>query len=279
MAHRASIACLLLSLVGCSSQVLQTSNSSGSGGSGAGAGGSLAQGGVGGTSGFCPVLAEDAVDWKIEFPTGVTLTRAVSIDVPLGTKEDLSDDGEVVAITPGHLTIDTCPPSADCAGTLVDLTVAPESSPFDLGIPLHTFVHFHLVSEVVGYPPAQAPYRTLFLQIDNLPTWGGVPNPIDVGSELWFMAGVDFAPGDMPAGSLGVQYDTICESTSMTYYQAGSLTFWDLAAPQSKLTLQQGQTQVLPSRPLTIRNVDSTIDRIEGAWEPELLVKRAPILD
>ncbi len=285
MTHQASFALLFVALAGCSGEVLQNT-SAGSTTSGTGGGTTTGQGGGGVGGASCPVLSEDAIDWKIVFPGGEVLSPSVPAPKTIGDKLDQVYEGEVVVVSPGQLTIDTCPPNADCAGTLVDIAVAPKASPFEIGIPLHTFVHAHLVSQVTGYPQGgQQPYRTLFLQIDNLATWAGFSNPTEAGSDLWFLASDDgVTQSEHQAGPFGVRYDKTCDAaTPEGYYQTGELSFWDLTAPSAKITLQPGETQSIElkssARPYLIRNVDSTIEFIEGAWSPAFLVARAQLLE
>lgn len=295
MRSRIPFALLFVALVGCGSEVLQTtggvgaSATTGSGGGSTGeggAGGSSGPGGPGGASANCAPLNEDVIGWKLVFHDGSILSPSVPPPMNIGDKLDEIHEGRVVSVSPGHLSIDTCPPNADCAATILDIDVAPKGQAFEIGIPIDAFVHVHLVSQVVGYPSGgPQPYRTLLLQIDNLPTWSGFINPIEGGSDLWFLASDSgLATSEHQIAGLGVQYDKTCEDNSGSgYYQAGTLSFWDLAAPSGKVKLQPGETQLLslktPARPLMIRNVDSTIEVIEGAWAPDFLVSRAPLVD
>jgi len=284
MTRRSPVALLVVALVGCSGEVLQsTSTSSSATGTG---GASTGQGGVGGGDPACPVLIEDAIGWKLVFPDGAILSPLIPEQKKVGDKQDQTCEGEVVAVAPGHLTIDTCPPNADCAKSLLDFTVVSKVSPFEIGIPLHTLVHVHLMSEVLGSPQGtQVSFRTLSLQIDNLATWGGFSNPIEAGSDLWFFASdAGVSRYAQQAGGLGFQHDSVCDGLDPTNpNQEGTLSFWDLTAPSAKVTLQSGETKLLtlksPARPMLIRNIESTFALVEGPWAPDFLVSRAQLLE
>lgn len=288
------LALVLLALVGCTGEVSTESSTTGAGGgqtgagggqTGAGGGQTTGAGGAGGGGSACAVLSENGVTWSIEFSGGEHLDPSVTKTDKIGDVREETFDGEVVDVSPGHLTIDTCPPNADCAGTLVKIDVAMKVGAFDIGIPLQTFVHVHLVSTVVGYTPGgQTPYRTLLLQIDNLATWGGVPSAIEPGSDLWLIASDAGLPVyEKAVGALGVSNDKTCAFEGSSYYSRGALTFWDLATPGTKVTLQHGESGSLATTvsklPLMITNVDSSIEFNEGAWAPDFLVRRAHLED
>lgn len=276
MKMRSPLALLVVALVGCTGEVASESGTTGAGG-----GQPTGTGGAGGGSSACAMLPEDGVKWSIELADGEHLDPSVAKLDKIGDVREETFEGDVVEASPGHLTIDTCPPNADCAATLVKIDVAQKVAPFDIGIPLHAFVHVHLVATVVGYPQGgQSPFRTLLLQIDNLATWGGAPSAIEPGSNLWLIASDGGVPQyEKAAGPLGVAYDKACDFNENGFYQRGALTFSDLTTPDKKVTLQQGESGSLATTvstlPLMISNVDSSIEYIEGAWAPDFLVRRA----
>lgn len=278
------LALLLFVLVGCSSEVLTPAGSDGVGGSGGSGGGQPTTGGVGGSS-ACAALPEDGVVWSLSFEDGDQVSPAVGPADKLGDVLERSFEGEVVETSAGQVVVDTCPPNADCAGTLVKLDVSLAKGAFDAEIPLHTFVSVHLVSRVVGYPTGgQAPYRTLLLEIDNLPAWAGVTNPTEPGTAVWMIASDEgVSQTGTSAGPIGVAYEKLCEGSVDGYYQLGQLSFWELATPAHKVTLAQGKSGAIDlagsPRPLLIYNLDSSIERIEGSWAPDFIARRVPTVD
>ena len=81
----------------------------------------------------------------------------------------------------GQLTIDSCPPNADCMPMVSNLNYSAPG--LTQNIPIGTYIEVH--AEISG-GCFGACVRSL--EIWNLPQWGGVPNPSWPNPSLWFAA-------------------------------------------------------------------------------------------
>jgi hypothetical protein len=79
---------------------------------------------------------------------------------------------------PGVLLLDSCPPNADCTEQPSKLSVTAPG--VYINVPPGTFVQIH----VSIYPTKGSCSRRI--QVKNLPSWGGEPNPVQSGELLWF---------------------------------------------------------------------------------------------
>jgi hypothetical protein len=86
----------------------------------------------------------------------------------------------------GFLGLDSCSPAADCTAQDSKLSITAPGIYTD--IPMGTFVRVHVAVKLFQGGCSQ------FIQIKNLPSWDGMPNPIVAGEQLWFL-GVDGGPG------------------------------------------------------------------------------------
>jgi hypothetical protein len=185
-------ALLFLAAPACSGEVViatETSGASSGAGSGGGTTGSTSGASTtgGGTSGVggAPACFETHDKLTITLSTwegpvygcdGVTGEHEYSASV-VGTPE------------PGLLVLDSCPPTADCAGQLSKLSlVAPD---INFYVPHDAYVRVR----VSIYPFMGGCAQRV--QIKNLPSWYGVPNPVQGGEALWFF-GVDGDPSGFP---------------------------------------------------------------------------------
>jgi hypothetical protein len=179
-------------LTGGSGGSMSTGGSGGGSGSG-GYGGSVVGGGggVGGSGGVLLDAGADAiVDAEphpdVDVPCGRTydsfsmraaLYDGRSFDCSGGTDKGPVDlKGQVVESTGNSLTIDSCPPNADCMPMRSTFTF--DAPDLYLWIPVGAFVSVALDVEM----PWGCEQRVL---ISSLPSWGGVPNPVWSPSTLF----------------------------------------------------------------------------------------------
>lgn len=181
-------ALLFLAAPACSGEVILSPEASGAGSGGGaaeGTGGVTTTGGTsgvttGGTSGAGGASACVETHDKL----GITLS---TWDGGFYACDGDTGDYELAASVvgspaPGLLLLDSCPPNADCTEQLSKLSlVAPG---LYLDVPKGAYVSVHVsVSTFMGG-------CTQRIQIKNLPSWAGDPNPVQGGEALWFF-GVD----------------------------------------------------------------------------------------
>ncbi len=180
------LALLLLGLLaaGCESNVTPGEGGAGGGEVGGGevGGGEVGGGEVGGGGGECS-CRNAVVSFDIFDPDGIAL-----VDPESGGETSIELTGSVHAPSPGVWEIDTCPPNADCLPSIykVELSI-PGLTP---EIPEGGFVTLSSSWENFdGIEPRE------WIEIRNLPTWGGVANPVSSGEELWLFANVGMDDG------------------------------------------------------------------------------------
>lgn len=156
---------LVASLAACTASIVED----GPGGAGSGAGGA---GGSGGGGASC-VETHESVKIGIESDDGTSYGCGVFEGY------DVSLQGTVVGVEGGVVTIDTCPPNADCIASLTRVQI--EAS--GLSIPLSTG-QLVTVDLSVPYPE----WCSMSIAIHNLPSWGGVANAYDSSSRLYVAA-------------------------------------------------------------------------------------------
>ncbi len=153
----------------------------GSGGSGAwgGSGGEGGDGGWGGSGGWgggtCGQTHE-LIDIGVAYDDGTALGCDVATP---GESGFFSLDGAVVDVQQGVISIDTCPPNADCIANIARVRVIADG----LWIPVFTGQYVH-VDLQVDFPWG----CSSAVSIHNLPTWGGSPNPYDSSDRLYVAA-------------------------------------------------------------------------------------------
>ncbi|GAC1353396.1 MAG: hypothetical protein NVSMB47_05510 [Polyangiales bacterium] len=105
-----------------------------------------------------------------------------------GVTGDFDVVGVLVAVDAQSFQIDTCAPGTGCASTLT--TVSATAPGLDLrSLPVGSFVEARLRSY-------RHPFYgcTSLALVTSLDTWGGTPNPADVGGRTYFV-GSDGSPG------------------------------------------------------------------------------------
>lgn len=80
---------------------------------------------------------------------------------------------------PGLFVFDSCSPGADCIPFISKLSIAAPGIYSD--VPIGAYVAVHIA---VHYAVQEG--CTVRIQINNLPMWDGVPNPVMGGKDLWF---------------------------------------------------------------------------------------------
>ena len=166
-----------------------TSSGHGGGTGGTGNGGAGATGGTGGTGGMggSPGCGRsyDGFDMQL-----VTFDQTVwGCYAPEGTAAGYQEiEGQVVELLENGIVLDSCPPNADCIPMLNFLSFWA----LDLYNPV-PFGAFVRVSVQVDQPWG----CTHQLMIENLPSWGGLPNPVYPG-EMLYLAAADGAPAALP---------------------------------------------------------------------------------
>jgi hypothetical protein len=140
-----------------------TTGGGGDGGTGGATGGSGGTGGVGG--GANCLRTTDGFQYTL------TSTDGTSIDCSAaqpGINQKAHIEGVVTAAGPTELTIDTCPPNADCIGAFYQLSI--QSPGFAMNVAPGTFIQ---IDVQIDFPWGCS--NTIMAR--NLPTWGGVPSP------------------------------------------------------------------------------------------------------
>jgi hypothetical protein len=164
----------------------------GPGGDGGGPGGDGGgpTGGFGGTGGLSCVQTSDSLNVKVTPAFGDPLECAM--DMPL----DYEVSGSVMSSDNNVLTLDTCPPNADCMSNMAT-TVEVQAAGLGFWAPPGAFVHLHYVlTPQWGGCTAQ-------IAVQNLPSWGGVPNPI-YGDDHFYFAGSEGTTEPVPELALAV---------------------------------------------------------------------------
>jgi hypothetical protein len=188
-----------LAMAACSSSKIPAKPSVSAGGSGgsAGAGGTAGSAGDSGTAGGAGASCKRTNDFAT---ISVASGGGNAIDCnhvptdggfPASTSGTL--EGSVTSVTASSFTINTCPPNANC----VDLRTFKVSAPgLQVTVPKSAFVR-------VDYSFSQSYWCTQSLEVDSLPSWGGVANPTGMGAVM-LLAVVDGAfGGSIPEGSAG----------------------------------------------------------------------------
>jgi hypothetical protein len=180
---------LFLAAPACTGEVLvggepgASSSASGSGGASTGNTGSTGTGGFGSTGstggGVACLETHDTLSIGLSTWQGITYACGA-------TAADYEFSAAVVdKPAPGVLVLDGCSPAADCVQQLSKLSIAAPNVYLD--VPQGAYVRVHVsISPFMGGCAQR-------VQIKNLPSWDGDPNPIQGGDALWFF-GVDGDP-------------------------------------------------------------------------------------
>ncbi|XXX82349.1 hypothetical protein WMF30_26695 [Sorangium sp. So ce134] len=170
-----------------------TDGTGGADGTGGGdAGGSGGGGGNGGDGADCPLPAQDSLTWSLTTLEGDTLPPAEPADGAGEPPVELSIQGRIVSSSVGAITLDVCPPDADCVPSLTTLTLAARGLP-DVLVPEGVLVELRFQSQhgTNGYTDFTAMHFTL----ENLPEWGGLSNPVAADDRIWLAAHDRFVTG------------------------------------------------------------------------------------
>jgi hypothetical protein len=186
-----SLLLVLLAVPACNNEVIvpgaSTSASSGATGTGggtsggpsattSGVGGTPITVGVGGSGGIAPVCGAETHD-------GLSLMLMTSQgDVVACTGDSSAFDFKARVVSndgTGHLLLDSCSPAADCIEELNSLSIKAPGLYTD--IPLHAYVRVRgAIQSSFGRCVQQ-------IQITNLPSWDGDPNPVFSEAALWLI--------------------------------------------------------------------------------------------
>jgi hypothetical protein len=122
------------------------------------------------------------------------------------TQGNFEMEATVVDAGTDFLSLDSCPPNADCLPHLSKLSVS--AAGLDLGAtPKGNFVRVEIQSYLFM---GGCGHKVL---VTNLPSWAGAPNPVEQGERLWLMAAdgamgpFDDSPLTMEAVPLGCYPD------------------------------------------------------------------------
>ncbi len=152
------------------------SGGSATGGSGGSTGGSGGSAGAGGAPAAC-AQTHDSIGFQVETYDGSALGCGVK-----GGTGTRSITGVVMDSKPDMFSLDSCPPNADCIApmqTTIRLVEAPAG--FAMSVPAGAFVK-------VDYEVQQPWGCEQRILVKNVPSWGGMPNPISPDPALWLAA-------------------------------------------------------------------------------------------
>jgi hypothetical protein len=153
----------------------------GTGGGGVGGAGGVVTGGSGGVAGGTVACGRQSagLDVTIEPDNAFTGPTCSPADA---TPTVWQQTGQVVKTSKNTFVLDTCPPNADCIAMLT--TVSIDAQGLELWLPQDAYVS--LKYELM---PAWGGCTTR-ITIQNEPTWGGLPNPVSGGTDL-YLVGTD----------------------------------------------------------------------------------------
>lgn len=159
------------------------------------------------TQGSCARFTIGGASLQLDRGEGPTPALPPPVDQPF----DVEIEGVVQPMSLGSslrgIVIDTCPPNADCVASPSTLTVVAPILPATL-VPAGAFVrlHYTVVTTVAPGFGASPNGTGSYVLIENLPTWGGVPNPVEGNQRIWF-AGFTFdGAGELPAALESAPY-------------------------------------------------------------------------
>ena len=180
---------LLLAAPACSGEVLVSSQSTaaatgtGSGPTTGGVGGYASTVGVGSTSGVGGSGGVGGAPTCKETHDKLTVALSTWQGNSYACEQGSSDfefSAEVVDTPgPGLFVLDSCSPAADCIPFISKLSIAAPGIATD--VPKGAYVKVHVAIDLFMGGCTQR------VQIMNLPTWDGAPNPIMPGEFIWFL--------------------------------------------------------------------------------------------
>jgi hypothetical protein len=167
-------------------------------------------------------------------------------------------EGELIKAGTGFITVDTCPPTADCAESIVTLYVK------GAGLDLSTLPIGSLVDVTATFQWSWGCNATVLVK--SLDEWGGMKNPVDVGGHTYLVgaegvttvAGAPFAVSRVDAGCAKSPYPS-CGSEKPADYQ---LVFLGSGAGGSSANVPMGGNGKFSSeaQTFTARNLRSYYD-------------------
>jgi hypothetical protein len=189
-------ALIVLALPACSGEVVfsgQTSASSGTGGAPStsvsvsasdGEGGGVTSSGVTGSSSVTAGAGGSGGGYCGETNDSLAFVLATYDGHIYGCADETGDielSGQVVKnFGNGDLVLDSCGPAADCSPMISNLTMKANGLSVDIPVNAYVRVQVHM-----SVNPIACQQR---IQITNLPSWEGVPNPVDTASPIWVAA-------------------------------------------------------------------------------------------
>jgi hypothetical protein len=223
MSHFARNSFLLLFITACSSVEVDEASS--------GIPGSIAEASSGSTGGGTCTPGGASVNFAITLPAG-----GPPQSCNVNAAEDDSIVGEVTDSGASSLSVNTCPPTADCSATETVYSVQVSGDAPALAIPKGAFVRIHTQSG-----------GGCRVVISNEALWAGAPNPVP-GERLWFYLDEPDDLSQQPAPPAEVPFtfkeEKVCErSTGQLPQSVFSLQLGDRADAGNTLTLVEGQME------------------------------------
>jgi hypothetical protein len=171
--------------------------------------------------------------------------------------------GEVVKSATNTVVLDTCPPNADCMASFTTLDV--KANGIAMQIPTGAFVHvrYELLPAWMGCNER--------VTIENVPSWGGLANPVSSGQELYLVGtdGTSEAPDDVPFTVSSEPLGCFPGAPSQGQSAPENYVLIFEAAGQST-PVPMGQTAVVnvESQVLTVRNQRSFVSgNYDDYWD------------
>lgn len=149
----------------------------GPGDAGSESGGHATDGGTGGGGPIACGRTNDELSVKLVWPDGTSPWCSFFDGGTSGTREGT---GQVIETSSTSLKLETCPPNADCAESIVALGV--EAPGLELRVPPGAIVRLSHTT-VVEWSGCGAQ-----LAIQNVPSWGGLTSPVSAGDEHYLVA-------------------------------------------------------------------------------------------
>jgi hypothetical protein len=204
----------------------------GTGASGGGQGGGGQGGGGQGGADSCPLVKGESFGFSVTTADGISHGCPGQVE-----NSEIAIEGQVTAASStDDWVIDTCPPTADCAPTLVHVQVNGEGPKLD--IPVGALVS---VATDVSYVGGTCHSSLL---ITNLPSWEGLPNPVATDAAPWFQVGGD------SASPFDVETIEQCHSDGgcmRAYYKLRFMLKDDPSVTTAPLAMGEGATLDVPS--------------------------------
>jgi hypothetical protein len=200
-----------------------------------------------------PGGAPACIETSEAFTMSLTLPGGTTYGCQGGTTGEVVLEGAVVDGDSGGWTIDTCSPAADCIPSYAKITAsAPELFVY---LPIGTYVRVRV--------DVEQPWGcTQMIQIDNMSSWDGFPNPAWSGDFMW-LAGADgtsetFAEAPFSISPIA-QGCYPNEPPGCGPHEDYQLQFSDAVSPAMSVVVPMGQTTFLNGAKeyWTIRNLRS----------------------